>query len=60
MPVPVRSGQSRHLHPEHQPDTAEANFGHQALKAEPVARQLGWPVSDSRMAGRCARLRWLG
>jgi hypothetical protein len=28
MPVPVRSGQARHLHAEHQPNTAEADFGH--------------------------------
>jgi len=31
-----RSGQARHLHPENQPDTAEADLRHQALKAKPA------------------------
>jgi hypothetical protein len=34
VPVPVRSGQARHLHPENQPDMAEADLRHQALKAK--------------------------
>jgi hypothetical protein len=35
MPVPVRSGQARHLHPENQPNITEADFRHQALKTKP-------------------------
>ena len=36
MPVPVRSGQTRHLHPEDQSDVAQSDLRHQPLKAEPA------------------------
>jgi hypothetical protein len=34
------------------------DFQAEADELQTVARHDGWPASDTRMAGRCASLRW--